>query len=179
MARKVVGKITGGSYKAVEESSQSQKAGFSVMLASQTPPSLHNDDTRLFHNKLNPFPNMPESLRQHYMKQARKMGVEPNGKVYIGGLVRPEFKGRFDPQALVDSTHDVKKLVESRGWSCEGMTKVEGPEVVPDECKPHVADDLVHEHAVADAVAGGATEMKVSEFKKLKEKTRARLEGAK
>lgn len=180
MARKVVSKIENGRTVTLEPSTPAQKAAFKDMLESRRPPSLHNDDTRLFHNQLNPFPNMPESLRQHYLKQARAMGIEPNGKVYKGGLVREEYKGRFDPEALVDSTHDVKKIIEQRGWSCEGMVNVSGPDVdVPEELPTYIADDLVEEHAASEAVAMGAETMSVKEFKSLKEKTRARLEGAK
>ena len=101
----------------------------------------------------NPFPSMPESLRQHYIKQAREQGVSFQGKVYKASLVRPEFKGRFDPEALVGDTAETKARLRERGWSSDGTIKVEAPEHVFD--KPSsidreydVADDLVDERVV-------------------------------
>lgn len=79
----------------------------------------------------------------HHLDMARKAGVSTTGKYYSGGLAR--YPG--DPQAWVDSLHDVKKICESRGWECDGAIKVESPKYAGSEPGPYrVADDIVDDH---------------------------------
>jgi hypothetical protein len=153
-----------------------QKASFQEMLRSQKPPIIKGTDSKNFQG-LNPFPNMPEFMRQHYLKEARKAGVEPNGKIYKMGLVRPEYAGKFDPEALVDSTSQVKGTLERRGWGCEGMVEVAPTPLDTPPEQVDVADDLVEEHTLNDIAAEGIEKMKVSEFKDRKAKKKQQLRG--
>lgn len=130
----------------------------------------------------NPFPNMPESLRQHYIKQAREQGVSFQGKVYKSSLVRPEFKGRFDPEALVGDTAEAKARLRSRGWSSDGTIKVDAPEHTFD--KPSsidreydVADDLVDERVAVEVVENHGGRIKKKDYADLRAKVKARLKG--
>lgn len=79
----------------------------------------------------------------HHLAKAREAGVNPAGKYYSSSLAR--FPG--DPEAWVDSLHDVKRICESRGWECDGAIKVESPKYAGTEPGPYrVADDIVDNH---------------------------------
>jgi hypothetical protein len=163
------------------ESTAEDKARLRDMLVSRQAPGLSGTDTQNFRGVAagNPFPNMPESLRQSYIKQAKAAGVDINGKVYKSGLVRKGFGGlKFDPQALVDSTHDVKKIVEQRGWSCEGMVNVKGPSFDDYEEKPYsVADSIVDEHTANEVIEKHGGRIKKKAYKDLRHKIKNKLEG--
>jgi hypothetical protein len=158
------------------------EADLAVMFARRRGGGLLGTDTQNFRGVAagNPFPNMPESLRQHYIKQAKAAGVDINGKVYKSGLVRKGYGGlRFDPQALVDSTHDVKKLVTERGWSCQGMVNheasLDGPEF--GELPYRVADGIVDEHAANEVIEKHGGRIKKKDYADLREKVRNKLQG--
>lgn len=55
-----------------------------------------------------------------YAREAKKLGVDTTGKVYLKQLA--DFPG--DPRAWVSGRGDVKKLCEERGWGCEGGVKL-------------------------------------------------------
>lgn len=160
-----------------EPSTPAQKAAFEEMLRLQSPPMIKGTDSKNFAGGMNPFPNMPEFMRQHYLKQARAMGIEPNGKIYKMGLVREGYQGRFDPEALVDSTHQITKTLEQRGWGCEGMVEVKARGIDEPPKEVGVADDLVEEHTLNEIAAEGIEQMKVSEFKERKSAMREKLRG--
>lgn len=130
----------------------------------------------------NPFPEMPEKLRQHYIKQCREQGISFEGKVYMAGLVRPGYGGmKMDPQALVDSTGDVKRIIESRGWGCEGMVNVDAVEkdeqsaVLNDDYR--VADDLIDEHVEREVVENHGGRIKKKHLADVREKVKEKLKG--
>jgi hypothetical protein len=154
-----------------------------VMFARQRAHGLKGTDSQNFRGVYagNPFPNMPESLRQHYIKQCKAQGISFSGKVYKSGLVRKGYGGlRMDPEALVDSTYDVKKLVESRGWSCQGMVNVAGPSFDDYEEKPYsVADDIVDEHVANEVIENHGGRIKKKDYQDLRQKVKTRLEGTK
>lgn len=181
MSRTLIGRITDKGYESLVKESDDPDAPFRDMAKSRRAPGLRGTDTQNFRGVAagNPFPNMPESLRQSYIKQAKAAGVDINGKVYKSGLVRKGYGGRrFDPQALVDSTHDVKKIVESRGWSCEGMVNVKGPSFDDYEEKPYaVADSIVDEHAANEVVEKHGGRIKKKDYADLRQKIKNKLEG--
>jgi len=53
-------------------------------------------------------------------KVAEAGGQNVKGKVYLGGLAR--FPG--DPEAWVSDRGDVKRVIEKRGWKCQGSVEV-------------------------------------------------------
>ena len=80
---------------------------------------------------------------RHHIAKAEAAGVNVVGKLYNGTLAR--FPG--DPEAWVDSLHDVKTICERRGWSAEGAIHVAASLDSDQEPGPYrVADDLVDDH---------------------------------
>lgn len=164
---------------------EANRLSFQEMLAEQRPPRIGGSDSVNFEGQWNnPFPEMPEFMRQHYLKQAREQGVSTAGKVYKTGLVRPEYKGRLDPEALVSSTADVKSVLERRGWGtdeqADSMVKVKAREIDPGPDRPYaVAEDLVVEHLHNDLLIEGVKALSKKEFLDRKEKKRSQLEGKK
>lgn len=157
---------------------------FAEMCALRSPPGLRGTDAINFRGTQagNPFPDMPESLRQDYIRQCREQGISFQGKVYKTGLVRPGYGGRrMDPEALVDSTGDIKRIIERRGWGCEGMVNVEAvekdapSEVLNDEY--HVADDLVDERVSEEVVENHGGRIKKKHLAELREKVKQKLKG--
>lgn len=163
---------------------QGESASWALMCALRSPPGLRGTDSINFAGTKagNPFPDMPESLRQNYIKQCRKQGISFEGKVYKTGLVRQGYGGlRMDPEALVDSTSDVKRLVESRGWGCEGMVNVDAVErdeqsaALRDDYA--VADDLVSERVEREVVENHGGRIKKKHFAELRAKVKESLKG--
>jgi len=181
VSRTLIGRTTGKGYESLVIQSSDPDAPFRDMVRSRQAPGIQGTDTQNFRGVAagNPFPNMPESLRQNYIKQAKAAGVDINGKVYKSGLVRKGYGGlKFDPQALVDSTHDVKKIVEQRGWSCEGMVNVKGPSFDDYEEKPYeVADSIVNDHVANEVIEKHGGRIKKKAYKDLRQKIKNKLEG--
>jgi hypothetical protein len=91
-----------------------------------------------------------EHIGNQYRAVAEEHGQNVTGKKYISGLAR--FPG--DPEAWVEGRGDVQKLVESRGWGCEGTVNVKKRELLnPPEPGPEVAPDLLEKYTnvIADA----------------------------
>lgn len=160
-----------------------ESESWALMCALRSPPGLKGTDSINFRGVAagNPFPNMPESLRQHYIQQCRAQGIDFNGKVYKTGLVRKGYGGlRFDPQALVDSTSGVKQVLERNGWGAEGMVNrdadnVDAPEF--DELPYQVADDIVDEHCANEVIENHGGRIKKKDYGALREKVKAKLKG--
>lgn len=130
----------------------------------------------------NPFPNMNEQIRQHYIKQANQQGVSFTGKVYKSALVRPEFKGRFDPQALVSDTSECVARLKERGWSSDGTIAYQAPErEVNDRLNDddyQVSDDIVNEHVACEVIENHGGRIKKRDYRDLRAKVKNRLQGA-
>jgi hypothetical protein len=123
----------------------------------------------------NPFPDMPESLRQKYIREARAMGIEPNGKRYMASLVREGYSTKFDPQALVDNYADAKNVCAKHGWKVEGKVNYTPPVVSVEEKPYEIAPDILAREVNA---VEGFKELKPKEKADVVEKTRERLNGA-
>ena len=160
-----------------------ESESWALMCALRSPPGLKGTDSINFRGVAagNPFPNMPESLRQHYIKQCRAQGIDFNGKVYKTGLVRKGYGGlRFDPQALVDSTSGVKQVLERNGWGAEGMVNRDADTVdAPDfgDLPYQVADDIVDEHCANEVVENHGGRIRKKDYGALREKVKAKLKG--
>jgi hypothetical protein len=95
------------------------------MLALATPP-MSNTDREFLEGRVNNghiFGGGPlaEDTGNKLKAVAEAGGQSVNGKVYLGGLAR--FPG--DPEAWVSGRGDVQRLVEKRGWKCQGSVEVE------------------------------------------------------
>lgn len=65
------------------------------------------------------FEHSPE-MGDHHAALAREAGVDITGKVYKAGLA--EYPG--DPRAWVSGRGDVLRILNERGWGCEGAVNV-------------------------------------------------------
>lgn len=114
------------------------------MLALQSPPTVRSDATFLRgHCNGSQFSDAPW-IGDEYAKQAKQAGVDVKGKVYLSGLAR--YPG--DPEAWVCDRADVRRVIESRGWSCEGAVTVKNELREPPKEIP-IAEDLVDSYTEA------------------------------
>ncbi len=76
---------------------------------------------------------------------ARKHGANPEAGYYYPQLAR--FPG--DPEAFVSSRSEIRRVLESRGWSSRGIVEVEskGPDRDPEPYRP--ADDIIDREVAA------------------------------
>jgi hypothetical protein len=112
------------------------------MLALRKVPACRTDDLAFKGQKNGQQFAGKEALGNALAKKLRKAGGSPAGKQYIGGLAR--FPG--DPEAWVSSRGDIRRVVEKRGWSCEGLVNVSANR---DNFDPGpgvgIADDIVED----------------------------------
>lgn len=108
------------------------------MFALQQPPMSNTDREFLEgHANGNQFEKTPH-IGDWYKRQARQAGVDVKGKVYLSGLA--DYPG--DPEAWVSDRSDAQRLVEKRGWECEGAVNVKARPT--GESKPvGLAEDLI------------------------------------
>ncbi len=181
--RRVIGRTGPNGYQELEPTTPAQQASFAEALATRSPPAISGTDSINFKGRYNgdPFPDCVGPMKEIMQAQADALGISTSGKVYNPGLVRPEYKGRFDPEALVGSTSDVKATLNRHPeWSSEGMVSQTGrePENDPDDGKPYsVAPELVREEVVHELQAAGVEAMPIREFNDIVEKKANQLKG--
>lgn len=183
MARRIVARTKpGGGVEVLEQATDAQKASFSEALATRSPPLIGGTDSLWFRGRFNgdPFGDAPRYVKDNLHKQARELGISLTGKEYNLALVRPEYRGKLDPEALVGtSASDVRRVVESHPeWDSEGMVDQVGrePEAEPDFTY-HVRDDLVEEAVVEDMQSAGVERLNAQQWNDLKEAKRTQFEG--
>ena len=138
------------------------------MLASRSAPGLITD-TICFSGvgSANPYGTIPPDQQQAYYKKAIAAGVNPKGKKYLASLAA--YPG--DPEALVDSRGDAKRLLEKRGWGSDGMVKTEARQATSGVGPYTPAEDIVEERATAMLAADGCDgTCTVAEWSEAKEK---------
>jgi hypothetical protein len=154
---------------------------FAVMCAMRCPPGLKGTDSQNFRGQMNnPFPNMPEKLRQHYVKECRRLGIDFTGKVYKTSLVRKGYGGlKVDPEAFVSDTHDAASVIRRNGWSSEGMVRERGPSLDDVDVDGYeVTDKLVDEHSAREVIEKHGGRIKKKDYADLREKVKAKLKGS-
>jgi len=183
MPRRIVSKITAdGRFQDLEPATDSERKSFSAMLAKRSPPSVHGTDSHVFRGRFNgdPFPGMIGPMKQEYIQQAKDLGISLSGKVYNTSLVRSEYQGRLDPQALVGSVSDIKTILKANPeWTAEGVVNQNGrePEVLDDQ--PYrVSPQAVEDEVIDELLDADVDAISVKEFNDLKDKKRRQLEGA-
>jgi hypothetical protein len=124
-----------------------------------------------------------ENSRRIARAAALAAGVNPEGKRYVSGLVRPEV-GFGDPAAWVDkgeARSQIRRRCEKEGWECNGRVEVKGRNM---EANPTPLD----QYEVADDITDAETERTIQEEKLsltpsekvvLRQKTKDRLSGKK
>lgn len=119
------------------------------MFATGRGPTVVTDDTRFQgYTKVGGAQFKCDATRDYYLGIAREHGVDVGGKQYFSQLAA--FPG--DPRAWVDSQGEQRRLLEERGWGCDGDLKVAGrpQERAPDTpLADDIADDLVEDYLEA------------------------------
>jgi hypothetical protein len=148
----VIGYVLNGKRVSREEWLAGSESRLGMMLEAGQPPAANTDREFLQgHCNGNQFEKNP-ALGDFYAEDARASGVDTKGKVYLSGLAA--YPG--DPRAWINNRGDVQKLIEERGWKCQGSVNVNA--IRPEERKPvAVADDILDD-AVLEAIEAGATE---------------------
>lgn len=187
MPRTKVGAIVNGKYVKYASDSPEQEASFAEMCRLRRPPRLQGTDAINFKGVAagNPFPNMRANDAKKYMDECKRLGISVEGKRYMTSLVRPEYAGRIDPQAFVDTTGDVARILESRGWGTDpdslSMVKVKPREVEADNPMDSLdgtpSDDLVEEKVQLDLEEAGVERISKKEYRKLCEKKKSDFTG--
>lgn len=113
------------------------------MFALSQPPNGVSDQTYMRgHCSGSQFEKSPH-MGNYYKHITEQHGGNTVGKRYVSGLAR--FPG--DPEAWITGRDDVKRLVEKRGWGCEGTVNVKAREALnPSEPKTEVAEDLLNKY---------------------------------
>lgn len=108
-----------------------------LMMACNAPPCVQ-DDTTFWRGRWNQFADDPRA-GDYYRSVAEAHGANVTGAVYMPTLAA--FPG--DPQAWVRGKGDIKRLVEDRGWGCQGEVNVKARNDVEPAADIDVADDIV------------------------------------
>lgn len=123
---------------------EGQTHRWAEMCALQSAPRGMTDDV-FFAGMQRPGDTLEPRMLKTLLKQAKREGFAPSpGATYYPALA--EYQG--DPKAWVsraDGRGYIKKLCESRGWSCEGGVTVKGRQPLSDphkDCVP-LADDII------------------------------------
>lgn len=137
-------------------------------------PHIHTDDALLRGRWEEDEFDGNAAIRKAYEAEARRAGVNPTGKKYLGGVAgRPK-----DPRGWVSDASDVRRICRETGRGCRGMMDIKPtyPDE-PDDQPYRVADDIVGEEVrqIVEREAGG--EVSPRERTELTEQTRERLTG--
>lgn len=143
-----------------------------------TAPALHGDDKTFCKGLHDGLPIDP-ALRNVYLQNAQRMGINPTGRRYM-----PELANKpagLDPEAWVpehEARSYIQRLIRKRGWSCEGRVEVAAPpRKEPAKTGPYrPADDIV-ERAVTAEIARDKLDLTPSERTQLKTQTAKTLAG--
>ena len=184
MARRKVGAIVNGRYVSYDD--ESNESNIAEICKHRSPPGLKGTDGQNFKGigTSDPFARTRPNDAVRLRAEAKRLGISLEGKKYMASLVRPEYRGRLDPEALVDSVGDVKRVLERRGWGtdddCDSMVKVKAREVEADDplTEKYAPDPkLVHEHVQNDLMREGVDRIDKKEYASLVEKKTEILSG--
>lgn len=100
-----------------------QTERWALMCALQTPPGTRQTERAFFEGRNNGewLNKLPKKQAERMLKAAREAGVNPNGKIYFGGIA--DKRGIYDPEAWVADASDVKRVAEKRGLDVDGAIK--------------------------------------------------------
>lgn len=85
-----------------------------------------------------------QKMGNYYRHITEQKGGNTNGKKYLSGLAA--YPG--DPEAWVSGRDDVRRILEKRGWGCEGTMSIKPRESIGEpDAGPTMAADLVEKYA--------------------------------
>jgi len=126
-----------------------QQPAFAEMCSLGMPPGTKGSERAFLEGRQNGewLGNMPKVQRDRMLAAARSAGVNPNGKVYFGGIA--DKRGIYDPKAWISDAHDVKRVAEERGMNVEGSVNytASGRHTDRDRDVPIAKDILARETA--------------------------------
>lgn len=104
---------------------------FAEMVALQTPPGTRGSDRAFMEGRLNnqQFDEMPVRQANWLIREAQQAGINPTGKVYVGGLA--DSRAHRDPEAWVSGVDDVTRVAKKRNLHVQGAVTHAGHEVPP------------------------------------------------
>lgn len=98
------------------------------MVALQCPPGTKGTERAFLQgrNNMEQFDSLPKRQAQYVLRDARRAGINPSGKVYCAGLA--DHRGWKDPAAWVSSNDDVLKVAKARRLAVSGSVNYDpGP----------------------------------------------------
>jgi hypothetical protein len=101
------------------------------MCALQCPPGTKGTERAFLQgrNNMEQFDSLPKRQAQYVLRDARRAGINPSGKVYCAGLA--DNRGWQDPAAWVSSNDDVLKVAKARRLAVSGSVNYDpGPEPI-------------------------------------------------
>ena len=121
--------------KAIGSGSQVQ---YAAMFALKKSPGTLGTDRAFMEGRLNnqQLDSMSPWWRRHILSEARRAGIDINGKVWNGTIGRAS-----DPRAWVGSVDDVRQAAKAKGAGMEGMVNMPAPDLPPP--KPVKLDESI------------------------------------
>jgi len=110
-------------------------SGFAAMLAQRRPPGSKGTDRAFLEGTHGWADKMWTANARDIHSMAKKAGISTQGKIYKGGLGRPN-----DPMAWVSSTSDVLAAAKAKGLTCSGAVNYQAPKQQPK--RKALADDI-------------------------------------
>ncbi len=161
------GLVVGGRYVSLDAKIDTSRVN--AMLDSGVPPAANTDREFLMGSENGrQFQSRPE-VGNAYKAVTEREGGSVTGKKYISQLAR--YPG--DPEAWVSGRGDVAKILEQRGWGCDGAVKTKVRERdTPPSPGPEVAEDIV-ERETHKALEGQTVTKK--EYLDTKEKVKNKI----
>ena len=114
---------------------EGNNSGFAAMLAQRRPPGSKGTDRTFLEGAHNSMDKVGAYSRDRMLKMAKKAGISTQGKVYKGGIGRPD-----DPMAWVSGTSDVLAACKAKGLTCTGAVNYQAPK--QQAKKKDLADDI-------------------------------------
>mgnify|MGYP003386782982 FL=1 len=97
--------------------------GFAAMLAMRKPCGTKGTERAFLEGSHHWADKLNSDNAEYILGAAKKAGIPTAGKVYKGGLGRPD-----DALAWVSTIDDVKAACKKKGYSCEGAVSYKAPE---------------------------------------------------
>jgi hypothetical protein len=146
---------------------EGNNSGFAAMLAQRRPPGSKGTDRAFLEGTHGWADRMWPVNARNIHSIAKKAGISTQGKIYKGGLGRPN-----DPMAWISSAGDVLAAAKAKGYTVTGAVNYQAPAQQPKRIK--MADDVAHDYMRRELAADPALAEKVKKKPKklmeLKEK---------